>query len=75
MSKKRSVKVQRIDSDDPFVKYLFPFLVMYSWLHEEEFDEQMATLEADPDGPHSLVYSDIDPFLVMLTVGSSLPSE
>ena len=73
MSKKRSVKVQRIDSDDPFVKYLFPFLVMYSWLHEEEFDEQMATLEADPDGTHSLVYSDIDPFLVMLTVGSSLP--
>ena len=73
MSKKRSVKVQRIDSDDPFVKYLFPFLVMYSWLHEEEFDEQMATLEADPDGPHSLVYSDIEPFLVMLTVGSSLP--
>ena len=73
MSKKRSVKVQRIESDDPFVKYLFPLLVMCSWLHEEEFDEQMATLEADPDGPHSLVYSDIEPFLVMLTVGSSLP--
>ena len=69
MSKKKSVKVQRIQSDDPFVKSFFRSHVTFSWLHEEEFDEQMATLEADPDGPHSLVYSDIEPFLVMLTVG------
>ena len=41
-----------------------------SWLHEEEFDELMASLEAEAEGPHSLVYSDIEPFLINLTVRS-----
>lgn len=68
VSKKKQVKVQRIQSDDRFVKWFLIWKVMNSWLQEEDFDEVMESLEADPEGIHSLLFSDIEPFLINITV-------
>ena len=43
-------------------------ILMVSWLHEEEFDEMMASFEAEAEGLHSLIYPDIEPFLINLSV-------
>ena len=39
-----------------------------SWLREEDFDELTNTLEATDNSLHSLVYSEIKPMMINLTV-------
>ena len=66
-SKKQRVRVQRIASDDVFVKLLWCVGISRSWLKDEDFDDITASLE-DDDNKHDFVYSDIQDFLINLTV-------
>lgn len=70
--KKKKVKVQSIQSDDLFNKYIVIFLVFhYSWLHEEEFDDIQSNFdmtEIEENSNTSFSYHDLEHFLITLTV-------
>ena len=70
--KKKKVKVQSIQSDDLFNKYIVIFLVFhYSWLHEEEFDDIQSNFdmtEIEENSKTSFSYHDLEHFLITLTV-------